>query len=156
MASGCYTRGILQTLNGGIDLDTTTLKLMLVDAGYAYDPDHAVVDNGANNGTDPSFNEVVATGYTGGFNGAGRKTVTVTVVEDTANNRVVVRLADTTWTALGGATNDTVAAAILIREVTDDTQSILIAYLDFTDFTTNGSDVTLDFDGTAGNIRFTV
>ncbi len=158
MAAGAYSNGVENILNGTIDLDTSTVKIMLVDSGYTYDPDHAVIDNGANNATDPSFNEIVATNYTGGFAGAGRKTATVTITEQTASNRVVTIIGDLTWTALGGASNDTVQAGILVREITNDTASILIAFFDFSGgaVTTNGSDFSIDFDATNGNIRWTV
>jgi hypothetical protein len=149
MASGWFTRGLLNVHNGGIDLDTTTLKVMLVDTGYTYDPDTAAVST-------ISAAEITATNYTAGFGGAGRKTATITCAEQTANNRVIETIADLTWTALGGAVNDTVAAAVLIREVTNDAASIPVAYFDFSDITTNGGDVTLDFDGTDGNLRTTV
>ena len=130
---------------------------MLVDNGYTYDPDHAVVDNGGNNATDLSFNEIVATNYTGGFAGGGRKTATVTITEQTANNRVVTIIGDRTWTSLGGATNDTVQAAVLIREITNDTLSIPIVFMDFSggNVTTNGSDFQVNFDDTNGNLRWT-
>jgi hypothetical protein len=147
MASGVYTNGIESVLNGGIDLDTTSLKVMLVASSYTYDPDHDFVDD---------ITELSSvTNYTGGFNGAGRKAATVTITEQTANNRVVVILGDLTWTALGGASNGTIGGAALIREITNDAASIPIAFFDVTDTPTNGSDVTLDFDATNGNIRFT-
>lgn len=57
---------------------------------------------------------------------------------------------------MGGAVNQTIAAAVLIKEgATNDTTSKLIVYFDLTDTPTNGSDVTLTFDSTAGNIHFT-
>ena len=156
MASGAYQKGIDDVFKGTIQFGTTALKIMLVNAGYTFDPDHTVVDPGVNNSTSPKFNEVVATNYTGGFGGAGRKTATCSTSVQNANNRTVVIITDITWTALGGATNDTVAAAILIKETTDDTLSRLIAYLDFANTPTNGSDFTLDFDGTNGNLQFSV
>jgi hypothetical protein len=155
MASGFYNQALADILTGSIDMDSNTLKIMLVDASYTYDPDHQVVDNGANDATDPSFNEIVATNYTGGFAGAGRKTATLTVSKQDANNRAVITIGDLTWTALGGATNDTVGGAILIKEITNDTSSRVIAFFDLTDTPTNGGDFTLDFDGTNGNLRFT-
>ena len=156
MASGFYNQGLLDVTNGAIDLDTDTLKLMLVDTSYTFDPDHDVVDNGGNDATDPSFNEIVATNYTVGFSGAGRKTVTITSGVNDTNNRADFAIADVTWTALGGGTNDTIGGAILIEERTNDTDSRLIAFFDLTDTPTNGSDVTLDFNSLAsgGNIRF--
>jgi hypothetical protein len=156
MASGFYNQGLVDVTDGTTDLDTDTLKLMLVDTGYTFDPDHDVVDNGANNATDPSFNELVATNYTGGYSGAGRKTVTITSGVNDTNNRADFAIADLTWTALGGGVNDTIGGAILIKENTNDTDSRLIAFFDLTDTPTNGSDVTLDFNalGSGGNIRF--
>lgn len=156
MASGFYNTGLLEVSNGTIDLDTDTLKLMLVDTGYTFDPDHTVIDNGANNGTDPSFNEISATNYAGGFGGGGRKTVTITSQANNTNNRADYALADVTWSSLGGVSNDTIGGAILIKENTNDTDSRLICFFDITDTPTNGSDVTLDFNSLAagGNIRF--
>lgn len=155
MASGFYNQALADILTGSIDMDSNTLKIMLVDASYTYDPDHQVVDNGGNDATDPSFNEIVATNYTGGFAGAGRKTATLTVSKQDANNRAVITIGDLTWTALGGATNDTVGGAILIKEITNDAASRVIAFFDLTDTPTNGGDFTLDFDGSNGNLRFT-
>lgn len=156
MASGFYNQGLVDVTNGTIDLDTDTVKLMLVDTGYTFDPDHDVIDNGANNATDPSFNEIVATNYTGGFGGGGRKTLTITSGVNDTNNRADFAVADVTWTSLGGGTNDTIGGAILVKEGTNDTDSRLIVFFDLTDTPTNGSDVTLDFNSLAsgGNIRF--
>jgi hypothetical protein len=158
MASGLYQSGLKLILDGTIALGTTACKLMLVDTGYTFNPDHTVIDNGANDATDPSFNEIVATNYTGGYAGAGRKSATITLQANNTDNRVDVAIADVTWTALGGATNDTIGGAILVREVTDDTASKLLAFFDLTDTPTNGSDITLDFTalGSGGNIRFSV
>lgn len=150
-----YNQGLADCVSGSINLDTDTLKIMLVDTGYTFDPDHDVVDNGANNATDPSFNEIIATNYTVGFGGGGRKTAAIAAgaVND-ASNRVDFDVTDLTWTALGGASNDTIAGAILIKEITNDTLSRLIAYFDLTDTATNGGDITLDFPASGGSIRF--
>src|SRR5689334_1371674 len=142
MASGFYNQGLLDVTDGTYDLDTTTFKLMLVDTGYTFDPDHTVIDNGANNATDPSFNEIVATNYTGGFGGGGRKTLTITSQVNNTSNRADFAIADVTWTSLGGGTNDTIGGAIMVKEVTNDGDSRLIAFFDLTDTPTNGSDIT--------------
>ncbi len=159
MASAFYNQAAEDVIDGTIDMDTDTLKIMLLGtsaATYAYDADHTVVDNAANDTTDPSFCELVATNYTGGFAGAGRKTATLAASTDNTNNRAILTITDLTWTALGGASNDTVTASILIKEITNDTLSRLICYLDFTNTATNGSDFTLDFPaaGSGGSIRF--
>jgi hypothetical protein len=155
MASGFYVTGLKEIFDGSVRPTLDTLKLMLVDTGYTFDADHDVVDNGANNGTDPSFNEIVATNYTGGFAGAGRKTTTTTLVANKTDNRLDWALNDLTWTALGGGTNDTIGFALLIEERTNDADSRLVACFDLTDTPTNGGDVTLDFtaSGAGGNMR---
>lgn len=153
MPSGAYNRAIKEVLDRTLDI-TTGCKVMLVGSEYTYDPDHDFVAAGGAN--DPDDAEIDATNYTRGFGGAGRKAATVTFAEQDANNRAVVRIADLTWTALGGATNDTIEGAILIKEGSSDADSKLIAYWDLPTTPTNGSDVTLDFDPTDGNIRFTV
>lgn len=152
MASGWYTQGLLKLLDGTIDIDTSTLKVMLVKSAYTYDPDHDQV-------SDISANEIVATNYTSGFAGAGRKTASITLQNTTASNRVDIAIGDLTWTSLGGASNDTVAAAVLIFETGGaDTASIPIAYLDHTDTPTNGGNFTLDFAalGSGGNLQIAV
>ena len=154
MASLWYNKAVAEVLTGTIDLDSNTLKVMLVTSAYTPDNDHDVVDAGG--GSDPLDAEITATNYTGGWGGSGRKTVTVTVTEQDANNRAVVVFGNLTWTALGGASNATVAVAILIKEGgANDTTSRLIAYWDLTDTATNGGDFTLTMDATNGNLRAT-
>jgi hypothetical protein len=154
--AGWYQQAVAECLIGTIDLNTDTLKLMLVTPGYVYDPDHTVIDNGANNATDPSYNEIVATNYTGGFGGGGRKTATITGnLVDTATNKAFLTIADLTWSSLGGASNATVGALILVKEITNDTASRLIAYLGITNRATDGSDFPINFAsaGELGNLQ---
>jgi hypothetical protein len=150
MASGAYSRGVLKVTDGTIDLDTTTTKVGLAKSTYAPDPDESSLSTFASSEAD-------CTGYTGGFGGGGRKTATVTLTEQTANNRVVNIITDLTWTALGGASNNTLGYAVWLREITNDASSVPIAYFQFSaNLTTNGSDVLVDFDGTNGNLRWAV
>ncbi len=150
MASGGYSRGVLNVLNGTIDLDTTTTKVGLAKSTYVPDPDESSL-------TTFAASECDCTGYTGGFAGAGRKTASVTLTEQTASNRVVSIITDLTWTALGGASNNTIGYAVWLKETTNDAGSTPIAYLQASsNLTTNGSDVLADFDGTNGNLRWAV
>ena len=149
MASGAYSRGVLNILNGTIDADTTVTKMGLAKSAYVPAPDESSL-------TTFALSEADCTGYTGGFAGAGRKSVTVTLTEQTANNRVVTIFGDLTWTAIGGAVNNTLAYPVWLREITNDTLSVPLCFLQFTNLTTNGSDVLVDFDGTNGNVRWTV
>jgi hypothetical protein len=150
MASGAYSRGVLKILDGTIDADTTATKIGLAKSAYAPDPDESALTTFASSEAD-------CTGYTGGFGGAGRKAATITLTEQTANNRVVTIITDLTWTALGGGTNNTLRYAVWLREITNDAASVPLAFLQFTsDVTTNGSDILVDFDGTNGNVRWAV
>lgn len=147
MASGWFTKAFA-AMNGLYDLDTDTLKILLLKSTYTFDPDQTDV-------TTLAASECDATNYTGGFGGSGRKTATITSAQDNANNEYHWAIADLTWTALGGASNNTLGGAALIKEVTNDAGSIPIAFFSFTPFTTNGGDVTLDFLalGSRGNLR---
>lgn len=139
MATFWYNRGALEVGTGLTDLDTTVLKVMLVTATYVDDKDHDFAST-------PAANEIVATNYTGGFGGAGRKTVVIAGVLNDALNRVEYTIANLVWTALGGAVNATPTQAILIRESGSDAASPLIAKWDIgSPVATNGSDYTLTF-----------
>lgn len=70
---------------------------------------------------------------------------------------MVTIISDLTWTAIGGASNNTLEGMALIREITNDAASIPIVYLVFSStLVTNGSDILCDLDGVDGNLRFTV
>lgn len=146
MASGCYQRNIREMINGGTNYLTDTIKLLLLSTAtpYTYDPDHEFLDAGGAN--DPTDAEANVTNYTRGFGGAGRKTLaSKTITANDTNNRVEVDAADVVYTALGGAANQTLAAALIVKEITNDAASRMYAYLDFTDTATNGGDVTIQF-----------
>lgn len=145
--SGVYQSGWRKVNDGTISLSSGT-KLMLVKSTYVYNPDSDFV-------SDIVASEIVATNYTGGHAGAGRKAVSLTYEDQDGTNRWVVKIPDTTWTALGGGTNDTVGAAILFDEGASDSASVLIACLGISDTPTNGGDLTIDFDAANGNVRFT-
>lgn len=145
MASLVYNRaknGMWGGNGAAISLLSDTIKVMLVTSAYTANPDHDYITaSGA--GT----NEIVATNYTGAFGGAGRKTLaSKTLTEDDTNDRSVFDAADVTWTSIGGATNATIAAAILVKEGTSDADSQLLVYIDIADTATNGGDITIQWN----------
>lgn len=153
MASTAYSNGIEGILDNVFDF-TSTIKSMLVKDSYTEDPDQDSVGTAA---AELSSHECDATGYTGGFGGADRLTATIVTTEQTANNRVVCICTDQTWTAIGGASNNTLEGVAWIHEITNDTLSYPIVYLVFTGtLTTNGSDILVDYDNTDGNLRWTI
>jgi hypothetical protein len=143
MASGSYNIGKERILKDTINLTTDTLKVMLVGTSYTFDPDHQFVSTSG-----VSSNEVAPTNYV-------RKTVTVTITRQDSNDRAVVVISQPTWTALGGASNATIKGAILFKDTGSDATSPLISFheLSPTTLATNGSDFTITFDATDGNLR---
>ncbi len=135
MASAWYNKGKHQVLSGTINLTSDTIKVLLVTSSYSFNPDH-------NFASDVSSNEISVTNYTGGFAGAGRKTLaSKSITEDDTNDLAYFDAADVTWTALGSGA--TIGGAILLKEVTNDGASPLIAFMDLTDTATNGGDITI-------------
>lgn len=154
MASIFYNIALEKMVDGTLDLANDTLKILLVDDTYTEDKTHDSITDIVAGGK-----EITATNYTGGHNGAGRKTVdTVTVYNDSGTPRINVGLSNVTWTNIGGATNDTIGGAVLFKQVgVSDNDSFPIAFFDITNTNTNGSDLQLQFVAAAsgGNIRFT-
>jgi len=137
MASAVYNEGahrLTPGVTGSISWSSDTIKILLVTSSYTLDKDHDFVN-------DVTASEVNPTNYS-------RKTLaSKTITKDNATDRVKFDAADPVWTSLGGASNATIAAAIVYKEVTDDTDSPLICKIDLiSSFTTNGSDFTFQFD----------
>lgn len=89
-------------------------------------------------------NELSGTGYTGGFGGSGRKTLGSKAFNtDLTNDFVGWTAAALTWTAINAGSPKYL---ILIKEITNDAGSKLIAYLDLGTVSTNGGDLTLTPD----------
>lgn len=147
MASGWYNSGKRDVFDGTISLAADTIKVMLVNASYAPDADHDFAN-------DVNANELSGTGYVAGFAGAGRKTLAgKTFSTDLVNDRAEFTFADVVWTAINAGT---AAYAILLKEITNDGASRLIAYLDLNpDVVTNGGDFTLSPDAVLGALQIT-
>ena len=130
-------------LTKAIDLvNDSGVKVMLVGSGYTPDKDHDFVSSI----TAGTSKELSGTGYTAGFGGAGRKALAGRVItRSDATDTVFFDATDVTWTAINAGT---IAYVALVKEVTSDSDSPLIAILDPTDLVTNGGDVTLQFAAT--------
>lgn len=121
-----------------VDVIADSIKVMLIGTTtpYTANNDHRFVSSAAGS-------ELTGvSGYTGGFGGAGRKTLASrTLSADDTNDWGIFDAADVLWTALG--TGDTIGGAIVFKELTSDALSPMIAYFALTNTPTNGSDVTL-------------
>ncbi len=117
MANVIYNSAKQRLINGGIDLDTDTLKVMLVTSTYVPDIDLHVFKSDVTN-------EVTGTGYTAG--GAALTSPTVTV--DNTNDRAAFDAADVTW----ASSTITARGAVVYKDTGTATTSPLLCYFDFT------------------------
>ena len=149
MASLVYNIAKAAIFDGTLDLDTDTLKVMLVDNSYTANADDNYVDEGA---SDPLAAEAAfaaagnASGYVSGSGSSDRKVLSLTVSTDDTNDRAELNsAASTTWS---GIDCGTAAAAIVYQDVGLDTVNVLIAYIDSGGFpvVTNGGDFTINWN----------
>jgi hypothetical protein len=147
MATGHWitNKGKLLLMQGAWDDNTsTTIKIGLMKVqGAAADTQVEVAD--LNTVTDL----IVTSGCTEcDFTNYTRKSLTRTNwAEDDANDRAQAVAAAATWTAAGGATNNTIVGAFIYDATTDtnDTTRLLISVDWFaSSITTNGGDYTYD------------
>lgn len=113
VTSNIYVDAITGIADGSIDIESATLKIVLLDSGAAFDSADSVY-------SDITGDEVTGTGYT-----AGGKTLTGIDVSESAGV-VTIAANSATWTA---STISAYAAAIYVDGVTD----TLVAYIDFSE-----------------------
>lgn len=116
MANVIYNAFKKNIMNGGIDLDTDTIKVALVTSTYTPNAD-----------THEDFaditNEVSGTGYTAG----GATLASAAVTADTTDDEGVFDAADVTWST----STITARGAIIYKDTGTASTSLLIAYIDF-------------------------
>lgn len=157
MAAEFYAHVTYLLATQQINLATDPFKVILLGeaagGGYAFDGTQQHVDPGSGGAASVSGNELTATNYGSGFGGTGRLTASRTTVEDAANSRTRLVFSNLTWPSLGGALNDTIDAAVVVKEGTSDTDSLLIAYWPLSSTTTTGKDFVLVMDSVNGNMQ---
>lgn len=133
-------------LNNGINLLSDTIKVALVTSAHT----PAKGDNFMDTYT---ASELSGTGYTAGFGGSGRKTLaTKAVAQDDTNGWGTFDADDVTWSAINAGT---AAAAVLLKEITSDAASPIIAVVVFSSaVTTNGGDFTIQWANTGAIFNF--
>jgi hypothetical protein len=150
MANFMFNTAAHEIHNGTLDLAAEVtagdIKVMLVNSSYSPDRDDDFV-------ADVVAGEIVATGYTGGHGGAGRKAVANAAFSlDKANDRSEFDTDDpAAWNPLGGASNDTITGIIVFQEKTGDADSRVIYFID-----TVAGFPTLPFTTTGGQFSVTV
>ena len=137
MANTVYN--IAKKIDGSLDIDTDTVKMLLISGSTAPDPDHTTVS-----AVLAAAAELSATGYTPGAGSSDRKTLTMTVTVDNTNNRVDHASIAQTSTALNSGT---VRQVLIYKHTgTNDANNVPIMCVDTTTglpLTLNGSDVTV-------------
>jgi len=162
MASVMHIQALFEMMDhadtNALDLQNDTkVKAILLNSTYTADPDTTLVDAGG--ASDYLDAEIVATGYTGAYGGAGRLAYASRAWSvDTANNRVEFDAADLDFSNLGNGSNDTIVALGIIKEdhlgvLGNDTESRVVAYIDVADTTTNGGGFQVQWDA-QGIIQF--
>lgn len=131
MANAFYTKGKEKILSASINFLTDTIKAALVKSAYTQ-----------NLATD-EFYSTVATHVVGTNQTLSAKSVTGGAFD----------ASDVTWAAV--AAGDTVKAVVLYKDTGSDGTSPLLAYIDVVTglpLTTNGSDITIQWDNGAYKI----
>lgn len=115
MASLIYNSCLNDMATGAIDFDTNAFKIILVTSSYTPNKDTHTKRSDVTN-------EITGTGYT-----AGGSTTTVTVTNDTANDRIDINFSDVSWSSA----TLTAAAAVIYKTTGTASTDNLVAYLDF-------------------------
>jgi hypothetical protein len=140
-----YNKAKYEIFKGNLALLDSTIKVLLVGPTTVFDPDDAYV-------SDLNVGEITGTGYVSGFGASGRKALQgKAFVEDDATDVVYFDGSDLIWTGINAGT---VAAAVLVREMSSDADSLLIAFIAFDNVSTYGGDLIIEW-ATEGILRVT-
>ena len=132
MADVIYNAFKKNIMNGGIDLDTDTIKVMLVTSSYT--PDQDTHEDRAD-----VTNEVSGTGYTAG----GAEITTGAVTADNTDNEGVYDGDDVTWTSA----TVTARGAVIYKSTGTAANDLLVCYFDFgSDQSSSAADFTLSWN----------
>ena len=135
MASFVYTEAKRALLAGDLDLNAHDIRVMLVDSTTTADTEEdATTISGIT-----TLGELSGTGY------ARVALANEAVAADNTNNRGEFDSDDAAWTGIDAGT---AAAALVYRHVTNDTDSVPIAYIDTGGFpiVTNGGNLTIQWN----------
>jgi len=133
--SNVYNVAKKNLMSGALDLSTAPLRVLLLQAGYVYNPDHLHVSD-----LTPATNELSVAGY-------ARQALTgLAVSQDDVNDRAEAVASQVSFGAL--AAGETVASAVVFDDTnaTDATRE-LVAFYSLGSVPTNGGTVSLRFGG---------
>lgn len=131
-----FTKALTAIASGDVHFDTDDIRVALVMTNTTADTEE-----------DTQF--MSGFGTLDEMDGANyvRKALTEAVNEDLTNDRAEFDAPDVTWTALGAGTRS-VAGAIVLKHVTNDTDSIPLLYIDSGGFpkAASGGDVSIQWN----------
>ena len=133
-----FLRGLFQ---GEFNLATQDLRVMLLMTNTTVDTQ---LEDGSST---QNISDFTTLDEFDGANYVRKALATETVQQDDTNNRADFSADNLTWTALGVGTRS-IQGALLYRHVTNDTDSLPIAFYEFS-ATPDGSDFTIRWDGGA-------
>jgi hypothetical protein len=145
-----YNEAKLQMWSGNILILTDPIKVMLVTPDYIPDPDHTYVDDGTE--LSPVNFELDGTGYVAGFGSSDRLTLeNRSLVRDDNTDRIRLFADPVDWNPISAGV---AGAYIIMKEVTSDAESPLIAYVSSGGFpiNTDGGELVITFNATNGVI----
>lgn len=132
MADVIYNAFKKNIMNGGIDLDTNTIKVALVTSSYT--PNQDTHEDMAD-----VTNEVSGSGYSAG----GATLASVTVTADNTDNEGVFDAADVTWSTA----TITARGAVIYKSTGVAANDLLVCYLDFsTDQSSSAADFIISWN----------
>lgn len=142
-----HNRGLCEISKGNAPWVSGTFKVMLATALYTPNRDHNFV-------SDASGFELSGAGYVSGFAGSGRKALAgKAVTQDDTLDAAVMTASSSLWALINAGI---VAYAIVFFPVTSDADSFLIATLSVGPFTTNGTDLTINYAAAADGGLFKI
>lgn len=136
MANFVYNYGKFLLANGGVNLLTDNIALLLVANTYT-----GSVANADSNVVHEIVSYEVTTGTVSGY--ARYALTSKSVAENDTGDFAYFKAANVTFTTLG--TGNTIGGAVLIKQGADNNASPLIAFYDVTDTPTNGGDITIQW-----------
>ena len=131
MASFIYNQGLLKIANGSIDYLTDDIRALVVNQNYTFDKTHDFVNDVV------SFELANSTGT--GYERKALANKTVALVGDVARYDAD----DVTYTAV--STTQQFGGMVVYKEGATDSARDLIAFIDFNNIPTNGSDIQIQF-----------
>lgn len=133
MSSNNYTNGLLRIQQQSIDFVNDDIRALVVSSGFSFNKGHQFVSQ--------ISGEVSGTGYER-KSLTGKSIISVTGTPD----EIQFKADDLEYTAINVSPDD-LESVVVYKHVTNDSDSILIANVDFPNISTNGNNITIEFSG---------